>query len=776
MDRTTRPRIPRNQRGLRTHREDQDREVRDVLDEPWRMELLGFLLVALAFFLYLGLYSRSTGVFGEMTRKVLLTSFGETAVVPVTALSVVAITLMARKRLFVTPGRLVGLILFVIIVASVYHLGIPEGLEFQNGMRGIGGGLVGASVVWVTLKAFGESGRTISLIVLSVAALILTTRLSIAGALYLFGMGCVRIGRILLSSVSGFSERLRSKAETASGIESLEAKAEQPEIGTQADVDKTAANRYRDREKSSEVIRTDAELWPHEAVGDARAATEPKSSGTGQHERYEQTRIEYPQPYQFPPTSLLRKLPRAKGAGTRDASERAEILEETLESFGVNAKVVAITRGPMVTRFELQPAPGVKVSRIVALTNDIALSLAAPDVRIEAPVPGKAVVGVEVPNLEVSTVGLREVLETREFAESTSPLTIVLGKDITGKPIVSSLERLMHLLIAGATGSGKSVCLNSIISSILFKAKPDQVRFVLIDPKKVELSHFNGIPHLLLPVVTDPRKAATCLKWVVEEMEKRYELFASNGVREIRKYHEAIRQGRIMPAEELPYIIVVIDELADLMMVSPVEVEDSIHRLAQMARASGIHLVVATQRPSVDVITGVIKANIPSRIAFSVSSQVDSRTILDMGGAEKLIGRGDMLFLPVGATKPTRVQGAFVSDTEVEELVAFIARQGSPDYQLDAFEEHERRQDDEDRKPDPLLPEAIRVILEHKQASVSLLQRRLKVGYSRAARIMDELEERGFVGPFEGSKPRDVLITPEEYRRLFGRELRERER
>lgn len=743
-------------------------------DEPWRWEFYGFLLLAFAFFLYLGLYWTSTGLFGSITRRILLTSFGETAVVPVIALTALALVLMARRRALASRGRLVGVAMLVVLIASAYHLEIPRGLEFQNGLRGIGGGLVGAFVVWATLRMFGEPGRIICLIVLSVVALILVTRFSIVGALSLLSLELGRSLSLLWHQRRGLSRNFRTKTGTAPRVDSAEDEP-QPQMTHPSPDDRLRPPGCLEDDRISEEFS-----GPAHGLSPSMQEHHPGAGGPGTEtaatQTYEQARIEYPAPYQLPPITLLRKLPRARGAATRDASERARILEETLDSFGVNAKVVAITRGPMVTRFELQPAPGVKVSRIVALTNDIALSLAAPDVRIEAPIPGKAVVGVEVPNLEVSTVGLREVLESREFTDSASPLTLVLGKDISGKPIVSSLERLMHLLIAGATGSGKSVCLNAIISSILFKARPQDVRFVLIDPKKVELSHFNGIPHLLLPVVTDPRKAAACLKWVVEEMEKRYELFASNGVREIRKYHEAVRQGRVFPGEELPYIVVVIDELADLMMVSPVEVEDSIHRLAQMARASGIHLVVATQRPSVDVITGVIKANIPSRIAFSVSSQVDSRTILDMAGAEKLIGRGDMLFLPVGATKPTRVQGAFVSDVEIEELVAFIASQGSPDYMLDAFEEHEQRRDGEGRGPDPLLPEAVRIIIEHRQASTSLLQRRLKVGYARAARIIDELEERGFVGPFEGSKPREVLITPEEYRRLFGREVRDRER
>jgi S-DNA-T family DNA segregation ATPase FtsK/SpoIIIE len=506
--------------------------------------------------------------------------------------------------------------------------------------------------------------------------------------------------------------------------------------------------------------------------------------------------------YQLPPLSLLSKLAPARPlAARRDAAEKARLLEETLESFGVSAKVTAITRGPVVTRFELQPAPGVKVSRIVNLANDIALSLAAPDVRIEAPIPGKAAVGVEVPNREISLVALREVLEFPEFREHASRLVVALGKDIAGRPVFSSLDRMPHLLIAGAPGSGKSVCLNSIIFSILFKARPDEVKLLLVDPKVVELSAFNGIPHLLTPVVTDPKRAAGCLKWAVHEMERRYELFAAAGVRDIAKYNEHVlsggrRAGPEAPATAataagtapaattapaapagdapvagvpMPFVVIVIDELADLMLVSPVDVEHVIHRLSQMARAAGIHLVVATQRPSVDVITGVIKANIPSRIAFAVSSQVDSRTILDLPGAEKLLGRGDMLFLPVGLSKPVRVQGAFVSDREVETVVDFLRRQGAPHYvEVVTAGDGDDAQEGRGHRADALLPEAARVILEYGQASVSLLQRRLRVGYARAARLVDELEERGFVSRYDGTRPREVRLTREEYRRHFG--------
>ncbi|UOF89411.1 DNA translocase FtsK [Fodinisporobacter ferrooxydans] len=468
-------------------------------------------------------------------------------------------------------------------------------------------------------------------------------------------------------------------------------------------------------------------------------------------------------PYELPGYHLL-DLPKNNRSSVdqKDLTANAKKLKTTLESFGVLVSVNEIHRGPTVTRYEIQPAVGVKVSRIVNLADDLALALAARDIRIEAPIPGKSAIGIEVPNLEVAVVSLREVLETSEFQNAESKLTIGFGRDISGTPIIGNLAKMPHLLVAGATGSGKSVCINGIITSILFRAKPYEVKFILIDPKMVELNVYNGIPHLLTPVVTDPRKAAYALKKVVAEMESRYELFAKEGTRDIDRYNVlAVEKGET----PLPYIVVIIDELADLMMVAPGDVEDAICRIAQMARAAGIHLIVATQRPSVDVITGVIKANIPSRIAFAVSSQADSRTILDGGGAEKLLGRGDMLYLPAGASKPVRVQGAFLSDQEVEQVVHFVKQQQPPSYTVDLTSPAEDVQKKQE-SVDDLFYDAVRLVVESQQASVSMLQRRLKVGYARAARLVDQMEERGIVGPFEGSKPRDVLLTKEQLEQM----------
>ena len=475
--------------------------------------------------------------------------------------------------------------------------------------------------------------------------------------------------------------------------------------------------------------------------------------------------------YKYPPLSLLNENngnDKSIKSYRTAAIEGARKLEETLRSFGVEAKVVNVSVGPTVTRYELQPNAGVKVSRIVSLADDIALNLASSGVRIEAPIPGKAAVGIEVANKEVTPVLLSEVLASPEFNNHPSKVAFAVGKDISGECIVADIAKMPHLLIAGATGSGKSVCINSLIMSILYKASPDEVKLILIDPKVVELGIYNGIPHLLIPVVTDPKKAAGALNWAVQEMVNRYKLFADKGVRDIKGYNEQMTEED--EHNKLPLIVIIIDELADLMMVAPGDVEDAICRLAQMARAAGMHLVVATQRPSVDVITGLIKANIPSRISFAVSSQVDSRTILDMAGAEKLLGKGDMLFYPTGRQKPLRVQGAFVSDKEVENTIEFIKSQCNHEYDVSIIDEIESnitsKNDNVDQDCDELLAQAIDLVVEAGQASVSLVQRKFKVGYARAARIIDQMEARGIIGGYEGSKPRQVLVTKQQWEEM----------
>ncbi len=469
--------------------------------------------------------------------------------------------------------------------------------------------------------------------------------------------------------------------------------------------------------------------------------------------------------YEYPPVELLSKPSKKtlKG-GAKALTDTATRLQKTLYSFGVSAKVENVSVGPAITRYELKPAEGVRVSKIANLADDIALNLAAETIRIEAPIPGKQAVGIEVPNKEKEVVHFREIIESKEFKENKSKLTVGLGKDVAGNVQLADIAKMPHVLIAGSTGSGKSVCINTIITSIIYNAKPSEVKFVMVDPKVVELSVYNGIPHLLIPVVTDPKKAAGALAWAVQEMDDRYNKFAEKGVRDLKGYNKAIEKEN--EAGKLPQIVIIIDELADLMMVAKNDVEDAICRLAQKARAAGMHLVIATQRPSVDVITGLIKANVPSRIAFAVSSQVDSRTILDSVGAEKLLGKGDMLFFPSGAPKPSRVQGAFVSDDEVEKIVSFIKSNGTATYSEDILEsiENSNKSDKEiaeteDDDTDPFLMDAIQTVVETGQASTSFIQRKFKVGYARAGRIIDQMEERGVISGYQGSKPREVLMT-----------------
>jgi DNA segregation ATPase FtsK/SpoIIIE, S-DNA-T family len=465
--------------------------------------------------------------------------------------------------------------------------------------------------------------------------------------------------------------------------------------------------------------------------------------------------------YELPPLRLLKQPKKTDQSGEYELIHaNAAKLERTFQSFGVKARVTQVHLGPAVTKYEVHPDVGVKVSKIVSLSDDLALALAAKDIRMEAPIPGKSAIGIEVPNSEVAMVSLREVLEATQNEKPDSKLLIGLGRDITGEAVLAELNKMPHLLVAGATGSGKSVCINGIITSILMRAKPHEVKLMMIDPKMVELNGYNGIPHLLAPVVTNPKKASQALQKVVSEMERRYELFSHTGTRNIEGYNEHVKRHNLEENDKqpyLPFIVVIVDELADLMMVASSDVEDSITRLAQMARAAGIHLIIATQRPSVDVITGVIKANIPSRIAFAVSSSTDSRTILDMGGAEKLLGRGDMLFLPVGASKPIRVQGAFLSDEEVEETVNFVIGQQKAQYQENMIPDDV--QEIKGAVDDDLYQDAVDLIVDMQTASVSMLQRRFRIGYTRAARLIDEMEARGIVGPYEGSKPRAVLVT-----------------
>ena len=499
-----------------------------------------------------------------------------------------------------------------------------------------------------------------------------------------------------------------------------------------------------------------------------------KEIETKQELNLEHTMVIEEDNYEFPPLELLSvgQSKELKG-GKRALTDTATKLQKTLYSFGVSAKVENVSVGPAITRYELKPAEGVRVSKIANLADDIALNLAAESIRIEAPIPGKQAVGIEIPNKENEVVHFRDIIDTEEFKEHNSKLAFAIGKDVAGQEVVSDIAKMPHVMIAGATGSGKSVCINTLIASIIYKAKPSEVKLVMIDPKIVELSVYNGIPHLLIPVVTDPKKAAGALSWAVQEMENRYAAFAAKGVRDLKGFNDAVKKANNIGT--LPHIVIIIDELADLMMVARNDVEDAICRLAQKARAAGMHLVIATQRPSVDVITGLIKANIPSRIAFAVSSQVDSRTILDMVGAEKLLGKGDMLFYPSGSSKPTRIQGAYISDKEVEKIVDFVKSNSNVTYSEDIMESIENAgksdkelemEAEEDNETDPFLMEAIETVVETGQASTSFIQRRFKVGYARAGRIIDQMEERGIISGYKGSKPREVLVSKERWAEL----------
>lgn len=696
--------------------------------EGIQTELKSIMLLALSGLGFLALYTETTGFIGQFLGRVLRALVGDTAILIPLLLAVLAVAIFYKREELEFNTRIVGLIMAILVLAGWIHaIKIPQQTYWVNGLAGQGGGIIGAILVIALDKAFGVTGKWLFLSAFLLVSMLLVTSISLRSIFLKFNEWLLAIYLKVKEAISEFIFLWEEEEEEEIIVEDHM----EPEPEPQP---KVVPFKKKEEPKQEQVT------LPIE-----------ETRNTGQ--------------YRLPPADLLikRRLPRTNRT-KKDALNKSQILEETLKSFGVEAQVTEVHYGPAVTRFELQPAKGVKVSTIQALANDIALNLAAPDVRIEAPIPGKAAVGIEVPNSEVSPVYLRDVLESEEFTNSSSYLTVALGKDIGGIPVVTNLERLLHVLVAGATGSGKSVCVNSLITSLLFKATPRELRLMLIDPKMVELTLYNGLPHLLTPVITEPKKAAASLNWMVKEMEKRYREFASRGVRDITRYNQTLKEGE----EWLPFIVVVIDELADLMVVAARDVEEAIQRLAQMGRAAGIHLVVATQRPSVDVITGVIKANIPTRIAFAVSSQTDSRVILDQAGADKLVGRGDMLFYPVGASKPVRVQGTFVTEEEIEQVLNYIKTQALPEYNQDVTEYAVSVDQDTDPADDELFVEALRVVVETGQASVSLLQRRLRVGYSRAGRLIDLLEEKGYIGPHQGSKPREVRISHSDFERLYG--------
>lgn len=652
------------------------------------------------------------------------------------------------------------------VIKNTFQLFVME-VKQETSTTDLGGGIIGAVLFSLFYYLFAEQGTKIISFLLIIIGLILITGKSFGEPA---GKMATSIGNFFKNQWNNFIEDIkewrqkRKEARMQRKVEKEEKAAQVTQTEKNDIVIPVEASNVTDT-PSEPIISSFADVaYPKQTEKPkTKKALEEKDDGEDLSPPIRFVEVENTD-YELPPIDILKLPSHTDQSGEYELIHaNAAKLERTFQSFGVKARVTQVHLGPAVTKYEVHPDVGVKVSKIVSLSDDLALALAAKDIRIEAPIPGKSAIGIEVPNSEVAMVSLREVLSGKNNNKPEAKLLIGLGRDITGEAILAELNKMPHLLVAGATGSGKSVCINGIITSILMRAKPHEVKLMMIDPKMVELNVYNGVPHLLAPVVTDAKKASQALKKVVSEMERRYELFSHTGTRNIEGYNDYIKRYNAEEQENqplLPYIVVLVDELADLMMVASSDVEDSITRLAQMARAAGIHLIIATQRPSVDVITGVIKANIPSRIAFAVSSQTDSRTILDMGGAEKLLGRGDMLFLPVGASKPIRIQGAFLSDDEVEEVVDFVIGQQKAQYQDEMIPEDVPEVTSQ--VEDDLFEEAVGLVAEMQTASVSMLQRRFRIGYTRAARLIDEMEVRGIVGPYEGSKPRVVLVSKSE--------------
>lgn len=772
-------------------------------------DIVAIIIIAIGIFVGISMFTDITGVVGEIIKNLLLGLFGGTAYILCFALIACSIHYIAKNELGKYKLKYILTSVLVVCLSVFWHIveqvtaneGIVEMIKslWLNGTGGLGGGVIGGLIGIPMKNLLSFWGSVIVLVAVIMILVICIFDISIGGVVSFFRnlftkdyepMEEEEVKKVpekmppemqkelkkLKQQIFDFEKEFAdlpdkpSKKKSKKTIEN-DPVADMPDkppfefdsgnefdflgINTQNKVQATAEP---DKEAISQAIEVAAE-----------ESLLPKNKRKEAPQQMEIDVLNEHIDYKYPSLSIL-KEPEKPSQQAEEALQRtARKLIETLHSFGVEARIVDYSRGPTITRYELQPNEGVKISKITNLADDIALNLAAVGIRIE-PIPGKTAIGIEVPNEVLSAVYMREVIGTAEFANFKSKLAFALGKDIAGNPVVGDIARMPHLLIAGSTGSGKSVCINSLITSILYKATPNEVKLVMVDPKAVELGVYNGIPHLLIPVVTDPRKAAGALQWAVNEMTNRYKLFADNNVRDLKGYNAWAKEN---DSEELPQIVIIIDELADLMMVAPNDVEDSICRLAQMARAAGMHLVIATQRPSVDVITGVIKANIPSRIAFAVRQFVDSKTILDMGGAEKLLGKGDMLYFPIGTSKPMRVQGCFVSDKEVEKIVEFVKGQNEANYDEDIIEKIERAGETpkatEDRggEADELLPQAVEMAIEAGQASVAMYQRRLKVGYQRAARLIDQMEERGIIGPFDGTKPREVLVTKAQWNEMM---------
>lgn len=782
-----------------------------------RSEILILGMLAVCIFLLISNFGLG-GLIGDILSALMFGIFGWMAyLIPVMIFGITAflISNKGNKHAYI---KAVAAIVFVIVATAIlelvvnsYHPG-TELMEYyrQASIGKEAGGLLGGVMITILCPAIGVAGTYIVLILLMIICVILITEKSLLKPL---GQRSKRIYDDARTRRQSAVERsAREKKETKEKKEQPEKRNESKKISgvsfatTLGDAHSKRKSPdvqelnileeeplpplfdeeiIQDPEEEPEfVIQRNEPLQMEESISDKsshKKADEPIQRPEDVEREIQKQEGIQPKEYRVPPISLLKRGKKGGGNSDRQLRETALKLEQTLQNFGVKVHVTNASCGPSVTRYELQPEQGVKVSKIVGLADDIKLNLAVTDLRIEAPIPGKAAVGIEVPNSENSAVMLRDLLESKEFQQSSSKITFAVGKDIAGKVVVADIAKMPHLLVAGSTGSGKSVCINTLIMSILYKSNPEDVKLIMVDPKVVELSVYNGIPHLLIPVVTDPRKAAGALNWAVAEMMKRYQLFAEYNVRDLTGFNEKVLEmkGEEIAPKKMPQIVIIVDELADLMMVAPKDVEGAICRLAQLARAAGLHLILATQRPSVNVITGLIKANMPSRVAFAVSSGVDSRTIIDMNGAEKLLGKGDMLFYPTGYPKPVRVQGSFVSDQEVQKVVDYLIQNYGDATYSDELEEHMNADlgvdsgatlissSEESDNHDLYFADAGRLIIEKEKASIGMLQRMFKIGFNRAARIMDQLAEAGVVGPEEGTKPRKVLMSKEEFEQFM---------
>ena len=775
-------------------------KIKDLKDSG-NKEIINISAIVLAVVTLISLYSKATGFVGELVRLTMLSLFGFYGyIIPYVVIVVSVLYILKKLDLKAKLSYIISINLCILTIIHIIYLnnqdlGFMEAIStaIEFGKLGVGSGIVGGTLSYLSLALFGIVG---SYILIFSILLISILKLTEKSFFKILGKTADQLTIFTKETASMFkniiSNNMNNKDDKKVNKKSKKNKNkndENQDTNKNNDINRTMYNPKPTNEKvkSEKPINTRTEelkIFDYNKKEDKEEIEDLTNSGSRntnssknnidktqnidksninkkKEASKDMKQVDMYEEYEFPPIDILKQ--REAKSNTREEEKEvrknADKLIETLADFGIEAKVSQVSIGPSITQYEVQPAPGVKVSRIVSLSNDIALSLASSDLRMEAPIPGKSAIGIEIPNKDKAGVSLKEIIQSDEFKRMDTKAPMALGKDISGKPIIANIEKMPHLLIAGATGSGKSVCINTLIASIIYRAKPNEVKLLMIDPKMVELSVYNGIPHLLIPVVTEPKKAANALNWAVTEMNKRYQSFSESGVRDMKGYNKKVNDD----SKKMPLIVIIIDELADLMMVAASEVEDYICRLAQMARAAGIHLIVATQRPSVDIITGTIKANIPSRISFAVSSQVDSRTILDTGGAEKLLGRGDMLFHPVGESKPIRIQGAFIDEEEVEAMVDFLKQENEISYKEEIIEEIEKQnQISEDGDVDELFSVAVDLFLDEGQASISLLQRKLKVGYARAARIVDEMEERGVVGGHEGSKPRKILINKDD--------------